>query len=100
MSRRLVFHPYAQIELAAAIGWYEDRRVGLGAELFTAVEVALAAVVEDPHTWPLVGAGRAQRRYLLKRFPYLVVYVFNQAEVRILAFAHAKREPDYWSDRG
>jgi len=26
VSRRLVFHPYAQIELAEAIGWYEDKR--------------------------------------------------------------------------
>jgi len=100
VSRRLVFHPYAQIELAEAIGWYEDRRVGLGAELLTATEAAFTAVVEAPHTWSLVRAGKEQRRCLLKRFPYLVVYVFNHSEVRIIAFAHAKREPDYWSDRG
>ena len=32
-------------------------------------------------------------------FPYLVVYAYVNAHVWIIAFAHCKRNPCYWSGR-
>jgi hypothetical protein len=39
------------------------------------------------------------RRALLPRFPYAVIFMDLQTEVRVLAVAHAKRRPGYWPDR-
>ena len=39
------------------------------------------------------------RRRLLRRFPYVIVYVELVTEIRILALAHASREPGYWRER-
>jgi hypothetical protein len=39
------------------------------------------------------------RRALLPRFPYALVFLELQAEIRVLAVAHAKRHPDYWLNR-
>jgi plasmid stabilization system protein ParE len=39
------------------------------------------------------------RRTLLPRFPYAVVFIELGGEVRVLAVAHAKRQPGYWLDR-
>ncbi len=39
------------------------------------------------------------RRALLPRFPYALVFLELQTEIRVLAVAHAKRHPDYWLNR-
>ena len=39
------------------------------------------------------------RRALLPRFPYALVFLELQTEIRVLVVAHAKRNPDYWLNR-
>jgi hypothetical protein len=39
------------------------------------------------------------RRALHPRFLYALVFLELQAEIRVLAVAHAKRHPDYWLNR-
>ncbi|MFW5920536.1 MAG: type II toxin-antitoxin system RelE/ParE family toxin [Polyangiales bacterium] len=88
-------------EFAGAVGWYEDEVPGLGTALLEEVEGVLeglrrgtsvslrVAEVNDP----------AVRRVSLSRFPYSVVYIEHGEEVRIVAIAHHKRRPGYWTDR-
>jgi plasmid stabilization system protein ParE len=35
----------------------------------------------------------------LTRFPYALVFLELETEIRVLAVAHAKRHPDYWLNR-
>ncbi len=44
-------------------------------------------------------AALAVRRVAVKRFPYHVFYLEAPEELRILAVAHDRREPDYWTTR-
>lgn len=39
------------------------------------------------------------RRLPLRRFPYSIVYLPNESEVRILAVAHQRRRPGFWRGR-
>lgn len=41
----------------------------------------------------------AVRRLAVKRFPYHVFYLEAPEELRILAVAHDRREPGYWTIR-
>jgi toxin ParE1/3/4 len=86
----------ARDELLAAVIWYEEQREGLGAEFLAAVDHALALVVEAPDSFPGDRFDARARRALVSRFPYAVVFVVQGCEVRIVAFAHAKRLPGYW----
>ena len=43
--------------------------------------------------------GRGRRRYLMKHFPYSLVYTVSGDEIRILAVAHYSRRPGYWTGR-
>lgn len=43
--------------------------------------------------------GRGRRRYLMKHFPYSLVYTVSGDAIRILAVAHDSRRPDYWTSR-
>lgn len=56
-------------------------------------------VLEGPQLFPRVKEDRRMRRVPVARFPYSVVYADGPDHVRIVAFAHAKREPGYWRHR-
>jgi toxin ParE1/3/4 len=94
VKRRLLFRPEAEADLLAAASFYEDKRPGLGAELLTAMERALAAIEDAPGAQPFLQHGRRYRKYTLARFPCVIVFTEEEAAVTILAVAHAKRRPD------
>jgi toxin ParE1/3/4 len=39
------------------------------------------------------------RRYVIKRYPFVIVYRELPAEIRVLAVAATKRRPGYWRGR-
>ena len=99
---KIEFHPKAAEELSASIAWYEDRRNGLGLEMLSEVDHALAAIAEHPSLWPAWPGSDDDlsiRRFLLPRFPFALAYVAREEKVVILAVAHLRRRPFYWHDR-
>jgi len=96
------FAPEVPEELAEAVLWYEARRSGLGEELLDEIDETLPLVGSRPRSFPRlldVGASHEIRRALLARFPYAIVFLVRQEEVRVLAVAHVKRRPGYWLGR-
>ena len=39
------------------------------------------------------------RRFLFRRFPYLLVYRVLAEQVQVIAVAHGRRRPGYWEHR-
>lgn len=101
MSRRQRFHPQAQVELEAAALWYEEERGGFGSTFIAAVMEA----VEEVADWPGLGAPVAEegeerlRQVRVEGFPYHVGYLATDEELRVLAVAHERRRPGYWTSR-
>ena len=92
----------ALIELDEAMGYYETERPGLGLGLLDAVEETVAFAAETP-----AGGERRRdelethgtRRFVVKRFPYLVYIARVGSRREVVAIAHASRRPDYWTKR-
>ena len=102
MTRPLRIEPEASAELEAAALWYDNQRPGLGTEFLEAVDAALDRVARWPRAGspvPGVPADVPARKAPLPRFPYHVVYLDTAHAIRILAFAHDRREPGYWHSR-
>jgi plasmid stabilization system protein ParE len=96
------FAPEVPDELAEAVLWYEARRHGLGSEFLDEVQASLPLIGGRPRSFPRlqdVDATLEIRRALLARFPYALVFLVREDEVRVLAVAHAKRRPGYWLSR-
>jgi plasmid stabilization system protein ParE len=89
----------AREELLAAAEWYEEQRAGLGDELLSAIDAALVRVESSPTAFPPDPFDDRARRALLPRFPYVIVFVLHEDTVRVVAFAHTKRLPGYWTSR-
>lgn len=94
---RLIYHPDAEAELIEAVRYYERRVTGLGAQFLDAADRAVRAIEEAPERWPITEADI--RHYLMPRFPYAIYYRMQSDQLRILAFKHHSRHPDYWRYR-
>jgi plasmid stabilization system protein ParE len=46
-----------------------------------------------------VAWGEGRRRLPVRKFPYSVVYYLRGDELRVIALAHHRRKPGYWSGR-
>jgi plasmid stabilization system protein ParE len=89
----------ASEELEDAVGWYEERRRGLGREFFDSVGDALRHIDAHPEAGAMAFGDSDLRRLLIPRFPYQVVYRLGPNEILIIAFAHLKRRPGFWKHR-
>lgn len=94
---RVRLHPEARAELREARRWY-DQRSPLSATAFAqAVDSAVSRIVAVPTQCPLADYGT--RKLVLQRFPFNIFYLYDESEIVIVAVAHQKRRPGYWSSR-
>ncbi len=92
-------HPAAQQELNEAFEFYHARGGSALACAFLDEIQRVAAMLEANPQFgaPIKGT---RRRFSIRRFPFSLVYRIDGAGIRILAFAHQRRQPGYWDRRG
>jgi plasmid stabilization system protein ParE len=97
MARPVEVHPEAILEAQGAYRWYRARN-DVAAEAFLAeLDRAIELISESPMRWPSHLHGT--RHFLLRRFPFGVVYREVGETLQIVAVAHGRRRPGYWKDR-
>ena len=97
MARAVEVHPEAVLEAQAAYRWYRDRS-DAAAEAFVAeLDRAVELISESSMRWPIYLHGT--RHFLLRRFPFRVVYREFGETLQIVAVAHGRRKPGYWKGR-
>jgi plasmid stabilization system protein ParE len=96
-QRNVRFHPQAEEEVQRAYAWYRERNPTAARAFLADLDHAILRVTEAPERWPLY-QGRA-RRYLFQRFPFSVIYRVTNETIDVIAVAHHRRRPGYWSDR-
>lgn len=92
----------AKAEVRSAANWYEKEREGLGGDFVVDLNLALDAIERAPEIYPEIETARTKRnvrRYLLHRFPYMLIYELRQGEIIVVAVSHASRRPNYWLRR-
>lgn len=88
----------ADVEFRESARYYEDKALGLGIAFIVEVHRVAAAIASQPGIGSPV--DDELRKFILRRFPYNVIYAVERDEVVITAVAHHKRRPFYWGKRG
>ncbi len=99
---RLRLHPAALAELDAAVSYMEDRHTGFGSLLLEEVGRRIAQATRFPNSGaPVAGFGAHYdvRKFVAKRFRYLIITAIIKQERMVIAVAHMGREPGYWRVR-
>ena len=91
MTTRVVIEPEAEADLAEAYSWYEAQRPGLGDDFMLCVEAALEVVGERPRSFPIIRSHT--RRILVRRFPYLILFVELPDLISVVGVFHTSRDP-------
>ena len=84
-------------EIDLALDWYLHRSASAARGFLVEVELGIERIGKQPELYQRYLHGA--RAYMLKRYPYLLVYRIRNSRIEIVAVAHAKRRPGYWRDR-
>jgi plasmid stabilization system protein ParE len=96
-QRQVTVHPEAVAEAQAAYRWYHDRNETAAQTFLIELDRAVELISTNPISWPIHLYGT--RRFLLRRFPFAVVYREIGETIQIVAVAHGRRKPGYWKER-
>jgi plasmid stabilization system protein ParE len=89
------------LELDEAIDAYEHQRLDRGARFEAAVNATYQRIASRPLSFPRSHIMRRPvlRRARVARFPYSIYFYLLRGEPIIVAIAHGRRRPAYWSER-
>ena len=93
----LEIHPAALKEFESAVAWYLARSESAAAKFVSDIDQAVELVLASPQRWPT--ADYPTRRFVLRRFPFAIIYRETERAVQVLAIAHGHRRPGYWKER-
>ena len=96
-TKNVEFHEEAALEFLAAVEWYLARSEIVASRFAQQITRAVQLIAQAPHRWP--SYSHNTRKFVLRRFPFLVVYRELPTVIQILAVAHAHRCPGYWKPR-
>ncbi len=102
MPKPVRVDPEAEEDIDAGVAWYEGQRAGLGREFLDEVRLAVRSLATPgPECRPALGIPKdlGVRRKLVRRFPYVVIFVELATAVRVIAVPHARRRPGHWKLR-
>lgn len=91
-------HPEAQAEYRIAAKRYHRDSPARAFRFEACVEETFERIRANPRQWRRIGPG-IHKCVVRAKFPYHVVYVVRPELVVVIAVAHDKRQPGYWSRR-
>ena len=96
-AKSIEFLEEASAEYEAAFDWYFARSEASASKFASELAQAIGMIAEAPQRWPAGPYGT--RKFLLRRFPFAVVYRELPSAIQILAVAHGHRRPGYGKTR-
>jgi plasmid stabilization system protein ParE len=97
VARKVEYLVEALVEVEAAARWYAERSATAAIAFSEEIDAAESAIARLPEAWPPF--ERHTRRYLLRRFPFSVIYRVEPSRIVIVAVAHGRRRAGYWKSR-
>ena len=92
--KKIIILDAARKEYFDAKAYYEQDDPTLGLLFELQIMKSLQLIREFPEGWQKETSHI--RRFVLRKFPYKILYRINGDIIAVLAFAHMHRNPDYW----
>jgi len=90
-------HEEALAEAQAAYDWYAAQNPSAADAFINELDQAIEQIERNPN---LAGPHvSGTRRYVMRRFPFTVIYREQAKTIEVVAIAHGRRKPGYWKER-
>jgi len=93
----LILCSSAEVDYTESLIWYAERNLEAANNFDAELHFALDQIRTDPKRFPLCDARH--RFFLMRRFPFRIIYRIIHKDIVVIAIAHASRSPDYWGNR-
>ena len=90
--------PEAEADAEQHAQWYDEQSPGLRGPFLDAVQSALEVIDGAPLSFQRVKRAHA-RRFVMRRFPFLLIYKVDDEIISVVAIVHVRRRPAYWRTR-
>ena len=87
----------AEVDFTESLKWYAERSIEAANDFDTEFDSAISQIAADPERFPMCDARH--RYFLLRRFPFRIIYRITNSEIVVIAVAHGSRSPGYWANR-
>ena len=91
------FHSEARKEFFEVVDYYEEQVVGLGDDFIDEIEKVVNVIEQQPSAGTKI--TKTERRFLVSRFPYGIIYSVKDELITIFAVMNLRRKPGYWKSR-
>lgn len=91
------FHPAARRELEEAFDLFAAESAATARRLVERTEATIRLLRQFPEAGHRV--GDFNRRFPVRPFPYHLIYLLEEENIYVVAFAHERRPPGYWRGR-
>lgn len=91
MKFTLLIKEEADLDMAEAYKWYEDKSKDLGDEFLIELDEYFSSLESNPYLCPV--RYKSYRLFPLRRFPYLIVYEIENENVIVYSVFHMSKDP-------
>jgi len=77
--------------------FYASKSEKVANDFYKHVNNSLEKIAENPNTFPKV--LQDVRKFVLKKFPFIIYYQIKRLTISIIAIFHASRNPELWKER-
>jgi plasmid stabilization system protein ParE len=85
-------------DLSKSYAWYEDKLSGLGERFLISMDNAFDTICINPTAFQ-VRFNSNVRGYVVNNFPYIILYIVEDATLNIIAVFNTNQDPDSWRAR-
>ncbi len=93
MSFPIVIRDEADLDATDAYNYYELQLEGLGERFRNELMKAYEAISQYPQHYSFISSFSSMRDITMKRFPYTIIFEFNEGTVIVYAIHHDKKRP-------
>ena len=97
MANMRRYHPDVADNLAAATAYYDDISLHLGNHFRTSVRDRIERITERPESFGRI--HEQLRAGMVDRFPYVILFEYDNETVVILGLFHASSDRGRWFER-
>jgi len=94
MSRYLEIKDDAREDILSAFLWYEEQQDGLGERFMSDLDLTFDYLCSRPQSFQTV--HRKFHQLPLHRFPFVIIYKFDEQTISVYRVFHTSRNPRGW----
>jgi toxin ParE1/3/4 len=95
---KVQFTDIAKQEYMDAIDYYNSQRDGLGYEFAMEIDEGIQNICLYVSAWQKLSIRI--RRYLIKRFPFGIIYSSEDDTINVLSIMNLHQKPKNWNEKG